>query len=49
MNRQIIAAQLRAAIAIGDHAAELILRARLRPTGCATFTCTRKARADGLL
>ena len=40
--------QLARAIALGDRAAELILRARLHPT-CATFDCTRRARPDGRL
>jgi len=44
----VLAAQLRAAIAIRDRAAELCLRARLHPT-CVTFDCTRKARPDGRL
>ena len=44
----VLAAQLRAAIAIHDRCAELILRARLHPT-CATFDCTRRARPDGRL
>jgi len=45
----VLRTQLRAAIALGDRAAELILGARLRPTTCATFDCARKARPDGRL
>ena len=41
--------QLRAARTFGDRAAELMLCARLWPTTCTTFDCTRKARPDGRL